>query len=295
MLARFCVPASACASIPKRCLRAMVRIPLPVERMARRLSPGESLFQEGDPGDSMFVMQSGRVRVFRKIGKTEVTLANLGPGELFGEMAVLEGLPRTATAVAAEPTVVVELNRKVFEDMIRENGEIGLRILRKLSGRLREADQKIDTFLTASSETSTVELLRGLAQGDSKDWRSLGPDFDLSALAQLAGVSLNEAHRMEQSLRLAGVLDGTPPAVRLAPDSVVDDFLEYLALRQRYDPLSVSELAGITGVSEEEAHQIVERLLAARLVAGEGGRSLIDSYQLYLRLKRRFEYSNHPR
>jgi CRP/FNR family transcriptional regulator, cyclic AMP receptor protein len=272
----------------------MDRIPLPVERLARRLSPGEHLFEEGAAGDSMFVLQSGRVRVFRRIGQTEVTLANLGPGELFGEMAVLEGLPRTATAVAAEPTLVIELNRQVFEDMVRENGEIALRVLRKLSGRLREADQKIDTFLTANSESVTVELLRGLAQGESKDWRPLGPDFDLSVLAQLAGVSLHDAEAMERSLRRAGVLEGQAPEVRLAPDSVVDDFLEYLALRQRYDPLSVSELAGITGVAEEEAHRIVERLLAARLTAGEvGSRSLIDSYQLYLRLKRRFEYS-HP-
>jgi CRP-like cAMP-binding protein len=274
----------------------MVRIPLPVERLARRLSPGELLFQEGDAGTSMFVLQSGRVRVYRTIGATEVTIAHLGPGELFGEMAVLEGLPRTATAVAAEPSVVVELDRQVFEDMVRENGEIALRILRKLSGRLREADQKIDTFLTASSETVTVELLRGLAQGDPKDWRALRGDFDVSVLAQLAGVSLREAESMEHSLRRAGIIQGEAPSVRLAPDSVVDDFLEYLALRQRYDPLSVSELAGITGLSESEAHQIVERLLAARLAAGEGGaRSLVDSYQLYLRLKRQFEYSTHPR
>jgi CRP-like cAMP-binding protein len=273
----------------------MDRIPLPVERLARRLSPGEHLFEEGDAGDSMFVLQSGRVRVFRRVGQTEVTIATLGPGELFGEMAVLEGLPRTATAVAAEPTIAVELNRQVFEDMVRENGEIALRVLRKLSGRLREADQKIDTFLVASSESMTVELLRGLAQGDPKEWRSLGPDFDLSVLAQLAGVSLQDAEAMERSLRRAGVLEGQAPSVSLAPDVVVDDFLEYLTLRQRYDPLSVSELAGITGVPEEEAHRIVERLLAARLTAGEGGaRSLIDSYQLYLRLKRRFEYS-HPR
>jgi len=274
----------------------MVRNPLPVERLARRLSPGEHLFEEGQEGDSMFVLQSGRVRVFRRVGKTEVTLANLGPGELFGEMAVLEGLPRTATAVAAEATVVVELNRQVFEEMVRENGEIALRVLRKLSGRLREADQKIDTFLAASSESVTVELLRGLAQGDAKDWRALPSEFDVSVLAQLAGVSLHEAEEMERSFRRAGILDGRSPAVRLAPDAVLEDYLEYLALRQRYDPLSVSELAGITGVPEEEAHQIVERLLAARLAGGEGSvRSLIDSYQLYLRLKRRFEYPSPSR
>src|SRR5580692_2834897 len=98
-----------------------------VERLARKLTPGEKLFEEGDPGGSMYVIQSGRVRLLRRLGQTEVVIALFGPGEVFGEMAVLEGLPRTATAVAAEESVVVEVTKPLFEQMVRENGEVALR------------------------------------------------------------------------------------------------------------------------------------------------------------------------
>src|SRR5450631_2460331 len=95
-------------------------IPL-AQRFTRSLDAGQKLFDEGDPGESMFVIQSGTISVFRRAGDTEVPIAKLGAGELVGEMAVLEGLPRTACAVATGPSVVVELPSSLFEQIVREN------------------------------------------------------------------------------------------------------------------------------------------------------------------------------
>lgn len=263
-----------------------------VERLARRLANGEKLFEEGEPGSSMYVIQSGKVRLVRKVGQTEVAIAVLKQGEVFGEMAVLEGLPRTATAIASEESVVVEVTRPLFEQLIRDNGEVALRILRKLSGRLREADRQINTFLTAGSVSRTIELLRQLAIGDGRTRRSLPGDFEGSSLATLAGVSLRAAGEMEREFRRAQVLAGEAGVMTLASDAALDDFLDYLELRQRYDPLPVSELAGVIGLPEEEVHRIVQRVLAARLAAGEGSaQALVDRYQQYLQLKRRYEYA----
>jgi CRP/FNR family cyclic AMP-dependent transcriptional regulator len=263
-----------------------------VERLARKVSPGEKLFEEGEPGGSMYVLQSGRVRLVRRLGQAEVAIALFGPGEVFGEMAVLEDLPRTATAVASEESVVVEVTKPLFEQMVRENGEVALRILRKLSARLREADRQINTFLTAGSVSRTVELLRQLAVGDGKGRRLLPGEFNSSSLATLAGVSLQAAQDMDRGFRKAGVLDGESGQATLASDGDLDDYLDYLELRKQYDPLPVSELAGVIGLPEEEVHRIVQKLLAARLAAGEGSaQPLVDRYQHYLSLKRRFEYS----
>jgi CRP-like cAMP-binding protein len=271
-----------------------------MERYARRLEPGDHLFEEGDPGDSMYVVQSGKVRIFRKVGPIEVNIATLGAGEMLGEMAVLEGLPRTACAVAAEPTVVVELDRKVFEDMVKENGLIALRILRKLSARLREADRQIGAFLTSSGVVRAVELLRGIAKSAMGGERRLPPEFGAPYLATLAGVPLREAEEIERRLRLAGIVQvedstaGSPGGleVTLAQDGIVDDYLHYLELGQRYDPVPASELAGVTGLAEEEVHRIVQKLLDARLKQRElGAKPLADSYQKFLTLKRRFEYT----
>lgn len=266
-----------------------------LERLGRRLGPGEKLFEEGEPGSSMYVVQSGRIRLVRRVGAAEVPIALLGQGEVFGEMAVLEGLPRTAAAVAAEESVVLELTRPLFEQMIRENGEVALRILRKLSSRLREADHQINTFLTAGSVSRAIELLRQLGSAapvESGERRRLPEEFETSALATLAGVSLRAAAEMEAEFRVAGVIAGEFGRLTLASDLELDDYLDYLELKQRYDPLPVSELAEVVGLPEEEVHRIVQRVLAARLAAGEGGaQPLVDRYQHFLQLKRRFEYT----
>ncbi len=263
-----------------------------MDRYARRFAAGERLFEEGDPGDSMYVVQSGKVRLFRRVGPIEVNIAVLGPGELLGEMAVLEGLPRTACAVASEASVVVELDRPVFEAMVKENGEIALRILRRLSSRLREADRQIGAFLTSSGVVRAVELLRGLAKsGSGGQWRELPPEFGAPYLATLAGVPLREAEEIERRLRLSGIVRGENGRFALAQDGIVDDYLHYLELGQRYDPVPASELAGVTGLAEEEVHRIVQKLLDARLATREhGAKPLADSYQKFLSLKKRFEY-----
>ena len=262
-----------------------------LERFARRLTAGEKLFEEGEPGTSMYVVQAGRIRLVRRVGQTEVAIAVLGQGEVFGEMAVLEGLPRTAAAIAVEESVVVEVPKQQFEAMVRENGEVALRILRKLSGRLREADRQINTFLTAGSVERAVELLRQLVAHQPRGRRPLPADFETAKLATLAGVSLRAAAEMETDFRKAGVLAGPAGKMTLASEPDLDDYLDYLEMRQSYDPLPVSELAGVIGLPEEDVHRIVQRVLAARLAAGEdSAQPLVDRYQHYLQLKRRFEY-----
>jgi CRP/FNR family cyclic AMP-dependent transcriptional regulator len=260
------------------------------QRFTRSLEKGQKLFDEGDPGESMFVIQSGTLSVFRRVGETEVPIAKLGAGELVGEMAVLEGLPRTACAVALEPSVVIELPSSIFEQIVRENGEIALRVLRKLSARLREADRLIHAFLASSGAERAIEMLRGLAESAGKKGRTLPVGFDSNSLATMAGLPIEQAKELERSLRQAKVIDGAAPTVRLAGDALLEDYLRYLELGQRYDPLTAAELAGVVGLPEEEVHRIVQRVLEARLASGEGSAPLVDSYREYLGLKRRFEY-----
>jgi EAL domain-containing protein (putative c-di-GMP-specific phosphodiesterase class I) len=88
---------------------------VPADKYRRSLKTGETLFREGDAGDCAYIIESGRVEVYRNgsNGKREA-LAQLGPGEVIGEMAVLDALPRTASAVAVEPTEA----RKITADLL---------------------------------------------------------------------------------------------------------------------------------------------------------------------------------
>lgn len=95
---------------------------------------GHVIARQGDIGSGLFVLTSGRVRVVRD-GRQ---IADLGPGEFFGELSVLDGRPRTAQVVASEPTTCLALSTWDFESVVRDEPSVALAILRGLATRLRD-------------------------------------------------------------------------------------------------------------------------------------------------------------
>ena len=102
---------------------------------------GEIIFNEGDLGVEMFILQEGNVEVYRQVNGDQRELAVLEKGDFFGEMSLLEGLPRTATAAALTNTRLLRINGSTFDQMLRSKPEIAVRIMRKLSCRLRETEK----------------------------------------------------------------------------------------------------------------------------------------------------------
>jgi CRP/FNR family cyclic AMP-dependent transcriptional regulator len=94
---------------------------------------GGVIARQGDVGTGFFLVASGSVRIVRD-GET---IATLGPGEFFGELSVLDGLPRTAQVVAAEPTMCLALATWDFEAVVAEDPKVALGIMRGLATRLR--------------------------------------------------------------------------------------------------------------------------------------------------------------
>jgi CRP-like cAMP-binding protein len=94
---------------------------------------GHVIARQGDVGTGFFMVASGSVRVVRD-GQT---IATIGPGDFFGELSVLDGLPRVAQVIAAEPTVCLALATWDFEAVVREEPAVALAIMRGLAGRLR--------------------------------------------------------------------------------------------------------------------------------------------------------------
>jgi CRP-like cAMP-binding protein len=139
----------------------------PLQNFVVRFTPRETVFSEGDVGATMFIVQSGRVRLFKNLEDQERELGVMEKGDFFGEMSILEGLPRTSSAQALDASELIEINGMTFDKMIRANIEIAVRLLRKLSMRLREAERKnaelqpngarpISTAVETSSPSSTV-------------------------------------------------------------------------------------------------------------------------------------------
>jgi CRP-like cAMP-binding protein len=113
---------------------------------------GSIIFAEGDLGNEMFIIQTGRVRIFKNIDGFDQTLTELEKGDFFGEMSILEGMPRSAAAEAEEDCELIKINSANFVAMIKSNVEIAIRIMRKLSLRLREANVQIEKLMHASTE-----------------------------------------------------------------------------------------------------------------------------------------------
>ena len=97
----------------------------------------------------MYIIQSGKVAIKKKVPHGETTLAVLEKGDFFGEMAILERMPRSASAEMVEDGDLIVIGGEIFGDMIKANPEIAVRMLRKYSIRLRETNKQIEQIAGA--------------------------------------------------------------------------------------------------------------------------------------------------
>jgi CRP-like cAMP-binding protein len=134
-----------------------------------RFAKNAAVFSQGDPGDAMYVVLVGRVNValLSESGR-EVILAQLGPGDFVGEMAILTGEPRSATVVATEDATLLRLTRADFAGKVRANPEIALRLLAVLARRLAEADEKIGDLALVDVYGRVARFLLRLARERGK-------------------------------------------------------------------------------------------------------------------------------
>lgn len=128
----------------------------PLKDFVVRYKSGDLIYREGDQGSEMYIVQSGAVEIARSLAGKDHVVAVMEKGDFFGEMSILEGCPRTASARAVEDSELVEITSAVFDRMIRGNIEIAVRMLRKLSSRLQEANRKVEENLGRPESSAAV-------------------------------------------------------------------------------------------------------------------------------------------
>lgn len=122
----------------------------------RNLKKGDILFRENDPSEAMFVIKSGRIAIVKAKGSSEITLAELGPGDMLGEMAFFDNKPRSAGARAIADAVVIELPFKALNAQFKQFPEWLKAIVRTVNTHLRNANMKIKQLEKSSEEENTV-------------------------------------------------------------------------------------------------------------------------------------------
>lgn len=108
--------------------------------LGRAYHDGEIIIREGEPGDRMYVIQSGRVAVTRRAGDKEVVITELGKEDIFGEMALFDRTLRSATVRAAGNVRVLSIDKKTFLNRVHANPSLAYRVLQQMSQRIRAMD-----------------------------------------------------------------------------------------------------------------------------------------------------------
>lgn len=111
----------------------------------RKYGEGEMVFEQGDRAKEMYIIRSGKIRIFRETDEGEVALANLGPKEFFGEMAFFGNQTRSASAKAVEDSELLVVDKETLTNFIKE--PVIWSILERMSERIREVDDKIEDLL----------------------------------------------------------------------------------------------------------------------------------------------------
>jgi CRP-like cAMP-binding protein len=215
----------------------------PIKEAQLAFSAGEKIFSQGELGTEMFIIQDGVVEIIKHIAGESHLLSRLERGDFFGEMALLEALPRTADAVAVTEVRVVAINGSRFDEMLRKNPEVAVRIIRKYSKRLREANALLeklvgrevdvdhvamDSTIVAPAERATPHRLVDVATGtafffSNGDETTIGradpvtgilPDVDLMPVDDNRSVSRRHAKILRSNgdylvLEEVGTVNGT--------------------------------------------------------------------------------------
>lgn len=164
----------------------------------RILREGESLFQVGDPGGAVYVVQSGSIEL-QVSGPNQVPrlVGRAGPGEAVGEVDVLVDRPRAANAIAGQPARVLELGRDVFRTMCSERPDIAWRLLERSARRIGSLEKRLSAL---GMEDLLRPVVRALLDQAREDGEGLRAETTLRSLADAAGLSIREAHEALQNL-----------------------------------------------------------------------------------------------
>ena len=177
----------------------------------RRFRKGETIFHQGDPGDALFIMASGSVKVVLPSdeGAEPAIVAVLGPGEFFGELAILDGAPHSATIVALEPTETLVLHRDAFLALIDNEPELRRALLASLATEIRRLTGHVEDlhFLDLPGRLSSRILrLTVDCEPESDGSVRISWPYTQSELAGMIGGSRQSVNRLLADLTDEGLV-----------------------------------------------------------------------------------------
>lgn len=208
------------------------------QRFGKEFPRGTVLFREGEPGKEMYVLQSGKVAISKKVRDVEKVLAILGPGEFFGEMAIISNKPRNASATVEEDARLLVIDPRTFEAMIRGNSEISVRMIKKLAERLSDADAQIENLLLSDPNSRIVHHMLHVCQTRGRPTEDgIEIDFPVKDLPRELAVGEPAIRYMLHRLERSGLVEITGDRVTVRDTARLFDFLRFLEMKWKFGDL----------------------------------------------------------
>jgi CRP/FNR family cyclic AMP-dependent transcriptional regulator len=166
-----------------------------------------TIIRAGDPTDTLYIVINGRLKVLLCDDQgREVILSLLGPGEVFGEMGLLDDSPRSANVVTQEPCELLSISKADFKRILAENSDLSLMVMRGLVKRLREADRKIGSLALMDVYGRVARLLLEMAE-DVDGEKVVVKKVSKQDIAKMIGASREMVSRVMKDLQLGGYLE----------------------------------------------------------------------------------------
>ncbi len=170
----------------------------------RRVERGAFVVRAGESTDSLYVLLNGRAKVTNTDEEgREIILAWLGPGEFFGEMGLIDGSPRSANVVAAEPCEMLQLGKDAFQRCLQDNFDVAQKLMRILVMRLREADRKIESLALLDVYGRVARLLLDMSEVVD-GVRIVKKKMSKQDMAKMIGASREMVSKVMRDLELSG-------------------------------------------------------------------------------------------
>jgi CRP-like cAMP-binding protein len=208
-----------------------------LSRFGRSFSAGTVLFRDGEPADFAYLLQTGRVRLFKQVGAMERSLRVVRAGDLFGESALRPGAMRRSTAVALDECTAIAVDHATFEDVLTMHPGVGSSVLQQLLGRLRDAEDQIEILMMRDHQSKVVVALTKLVQRELSHGAANGAEVSLQIspleLAAQVGLDVDSVKRVVTQLREGGYVRIQNERVEVADVETLKELYSLLSLKDQ--------------------------------------------------------------
>lgn len=205
------------------------------EKFGIGFEPGQIIFCEYEPGNECYFILDGRVKITKTVGNTQKTLDVIGSGDFFGEMAILEEEPRSASAIAVDSVRALKLNRVNFDSLMNGQPQLAYRLMMIFARRIFDARRRLQILLLDDQQARVADVFCMLAEKDPQYGHTNQMIFNVTVddVAAWCGIPAAEVQRVISGFVKQGKLE-------LFADRIVvtniNDFTRVVQARRKNQP-----------------------------------------------------------